>query len=55
MPFDGGWLRDHYYRFICLYLRNSRTMFGDKNIITQDAKFSRYPLTTDQKENQFFF
>ena len=24
-------------------------------ILTQDAKMLHYPLTTDQKENQFFF
>ena len=54
MPSNGGWLRDQYSRFFCTYLGHSRKLFDDKNLI-QDAKMLQYPLTTDQKENQFLF
>ena len=54
MSFNGGWLRNHNSRFTCIHLGHSRKLCDDKNL-TQDAKMLHYPLTTDQKENQFFF
>ena len=54
MSFNGGWLQDHYSRFICIHLGHWEKCVMTK-ILTQDAKMLHYPLTTDQKENQFFF
>ena len=35
MSFNGGWLRDHYSRFICTYLGHSRKLCDDKNSHTR--------------------
>ena len=54
MSFNRRWLRGHQCRFICIYLEHSRKMCDDKISHTR-CKMLHNLLTTDQKENQFFF
>ena len=54
MSFHGGWLRDHYSRFVCIHLGYSTKLCDDKNSHTR-CQIVALSLTTDPKENQFVF